>query len=67
MKTVRKATIRSMCDTVEIVICINMFCILLYMIKIANSNQDRNLLWNCVAGAHLQCFNNQYAKSNLQE
>ena len=24
--------------------------------------QDQTLLWTCVAGAHLQCVNNHYAK-----
>ena len=24
--------------------------------------QDQILLWTCVAGAHLQCVNNHYAK-----
>ena len=32
------------------------------MVKIANSKQDQTLLWNCFAGAHLQCVINQYAK-----
>ena len=27
-----------------------------------SSEQDQTLLWTCVAGAHLQCVNNHYAK-----
>ena len=29
--------------------------------------QDQTLLWTCVAGAHLQCVNNQYAKFKRNE
>ena len=35
----------------------------LQTLHINNSlKQDQTLLWTCVAGAHLQCVNNQYAK-----
>ena len=29
--------------------------------------KDQTLLWTCVAGAHLQCVNNHYAKLNIKE